>query len=215
MIDLLFIGPLGWEEDVWEKVAIAFPNAQIRYISFTDKTIVELNKKMDFVSMIQNINKQTVIVAASFGTLILLKYLSENPIKNKVIFIEGFQELPSKEDIYSIFTNRQQSFKSKEEYLDTMLDSDEKKDSQLTKIVLSNLDINMRTTTSNKSYIKCLSIFSYESPDFLLDYIDTSNMFAFNSFNLSKISTKLIAEEDHLLMLNKPELIIETIKECD
>ena len=132
-----------------------------------------------------------------------------------MIFIEGFQELPSKEDIYSIFTNRQQSFKSKEEYLDTMLDSDEKKDSQLTKIVLSNLDINMRTTTSNKSYIKCLSIFSYESPDFLLDYIDTSNMFAFNSFNLSKISTKLIAEEDHLLMLNKPELIIETIKECD
>ena len=96
-----------------------------------------------------------------------------------------------------------------------MLDSDEKKDSQLTKSVLRNLDINMRTTTSNKSYIKCLSIFSYESPDFLLDYIDTSNMFAFNSFNLSKISTKLIAEEDHLLMLNKPELIIETIKECD
>ena len=48
MLDLLFIGPLGWEEDVWEKVAIAFPNAQIRYISFTDKTIVELNKKMDF-----------------------------------------------------------------------------------------------------------------------------------------------------------------------
>ena len=130
MLDLLFIGPLGWEEDVWEKVAIAFPNAQIRYISFTDKTIVELNKKMDFVSMIQNINKQTVIVAASFGTLILLKYLSENPIKNKVIFIEGFQELPSKEDIYSIFTNRQQSFKSKEEYLDTMLDSDEKKEFQ-------------------------------------------------------------------------------------
>ena len=73
MLDLLFIGPLGWEEDVWEKVAIAFPNAQIRYISFTDKTIVELNKKMDFVSMIQNINKQTVIVAASFGTLILIK----------------------------------------------------------------------------------------------------------------------------------------------
>lgn len=217
MLDFLLISPLGWEPSVWNKLTSQYPDKSFEILTYTDQNVDSFTEQADFLDQIDHvrpkISDKTILIAASFGTILLLKYLSLKPLMNRVILIEGFHPLPTEEELTAAFSNRVEHYQSEADFLDSMLDKDEQKNPELVKIVLDNLSSNLKVTTSNRNSIKCLSLFNQENAIALLKQVYHQNFTIFNSFELDGYNVIPIEPQEHLLMLTDPQKLYFTISD--
>lgn len=209
MLDFLLISPLGWEPSVWNKLTSQYPDKSFEILTYTDQTLDSFTEQEDFMRQIDQIrlkiSDSTIVIAASFGTIVLLKYLSLKPLTNNVILIEGFHPLPTMEELTASFSNRMEQYSSQTAYLNTMLDEEEQKNPELVEIILDNLSPTLQVITSNRNSIKCLSLFNQENTIALLKQVYHQNFTIFNSFELEGFDVMPIDPQDHLLMLTDPQ----------
>ncbi|WP_265459608.1 hypothetical protein [Enterococcus sp. HY326] len=215
MLDVLLIGPLGWEASVWQFVTEQFPTKRFAYLTYTDENLEQLASKTDFLNQLSDLQEQltpeTLIISASFGTVVLLSFLEENFISNPLILIDGFQQLPEKAAIPALFAERPEEFSDKQAYLNTVLDETDQENSQLVKIALDNLTEKLRVTTSNHNYVKALSAFSGVNPAEILQRLALDTSYVFSSVPIAGVKMTAITPESHLLMLTNPQQLLAVI----
>lgn len=219
MIDYLFIGPLGWKKSVWNKLLQQISCSNYDFVEFYDFSENNSNfKKLeeDVLSKINLLKKTGTIIAASYGSRFLMNILRKVQLTcEKIIIIDGFQEIPDIDTIKVQIENRQELFSNIEQYLDYMLDSNEKKDTFILDSVIDTIKKDDRYVVccDNNTMIRYLSFLSNIKNDKLIHNLanQSCKKYVFSAENLTNINYYPINESDHLLMLSKPEKIIELL----
>lgn len=222
MLDYLFISPLGWSSHVWDKLITnkKFSNktySVINFIddSFTSITADSINKKI--TENLDQLKSTGCVITSSYGTVAFLAYLSEtNRSITNLIIIDGLDKLPNQKEIYDMFNqDRNITFSNKIEYYNDMLSDDEKSDHELLNILNYNLIKKEKVYSpilSNKNTSRYLSLYASTEPIKLLNTVLPSikklKIFSHNSLN---IDFELISEDEHLLMLKRPDVILKEI----
>lgn len=226
MIDYLFISPLGWSEHVWDKIITdeRFNSKSFEIVEFLNDSFENISKKHINEYLIEKLNslsKKGVVISSSYGTIALISSLTNsNILLNRLIIIEGFDMIPSLEELNNSFTYVEDKFyQNVSNYYDDMLSDDEKDDLELLDILNHNLIVKKDTytpkldTKNTKSYLSIYSNFYIEN-GFISVSNRINNFFIFSSSTISIPHTK-ISEENHLLMLKEPKELLDVIFNSD
>lgn len=222
MLDYLFISPLGWSSHVWDKLITneKFNDKTYSAINFSDDsftsiTVNDINKKI--TESLDQLKSTECVITSSYGTVAFLAYLSEtNRSITNLIIIDGLDKLPSQEEIYDMFNQeRNIMFSNKIEYYNDMLTDDEKSDHELLHILNYNLIKKEQAYSpilSNKNTSRYLSLYASTEPIKLLNTV-LPNIKKLKIFSHNRLSIDFepISEDEHLLMLKRPDAILKEI----
>lgn len=222
MIDYLFISPLGWSKHVWDEIIIdrRFESKSIEIIEFLNDSFEDISEEhidRKINNYLDNLSKEGVVVASSYGTVALISFLINNNVSiNRLILIDGFDIVPSLEELNSTFNCvEDKCFQELSDYYNDVLSDDEKNDLKLLRILNHNLALKngiYYPKLDTKNTVSYLSI--YSNRDFEKDFQLVSNrikdFFIFSSRDILIPHTK-ISEDNHLLMLKNPKKVLEKI----
>ncbi|WP_449455624.1 hypothetical protein [Streptococcus suis] len=223
MIDYLFISPLGWSKHVWDKIITdeRFNNKTIEIVEFLSNSFENISEEQInrcISDNLSNLSTDGVVITASYGTIALISALmnTNNISLNNLIVINGFDMIPSLEELNNTFNDVEDEFyQSLSDYHDYMLSDDEKNDLNLLYILNHNLAVKNDSYSpklDTKSTVSYLSIYSNGNIEktFIAVSNQIKNFFIFSSIPISIPHTK-ISEENHLLMLKEPNEVLEAI----
>lgn len=220
-LDVLLVSPLGWSAHIWDKVLPVLKGKQIAVLTFLDDSYEQITKEKMEAQLASDLNRlkdDGIIMAASYGVAVFVHYLStHDSYFNQVVLVDGFASFPTKEELNrlaeSLPTNQ---FVTLQDYYDMMLSEQEKQDKLLLSILnhnLINIDDTYRTKLSNANLVNYLSCY----PDYhVVDHLEVikekvQNLIVYSSSHLP-IPYESILPTDHLLMLTKPEIMIEKLQ---
>lgn len=133
MIDYLFISPLGWSKHVWDEIIIdrRFESKSIEIIEFLNDSFEDISEEhidRKINNHLDNLSKEGVVVASSYGTVALISFLINNNVSiNRLILIDGFDIVPSLEELNSTFNCvEDKCFQEPSDYYNDVLSDDEK-----------------------------------------------------------------------------------------
>ena len=221
MTDILFINPLGWDRYIWTRVLENMPNQTFDFIEFTEESFKSISKKeieQVLLNKMTRVKRGGYIVAASYGTVVLLNGLeifSEYLDGVNLIVIEGLEPIPPKPVLKTYF-EPEIKFTSKEEYLSKTLSEKEMQDGFLVELLLRKLK------KEGSEYVMKPGIkIEY---DYLSLYAGINNLellkkcrlifhkiTIFSYFKLVAANYIQIEEDDHLLMVTKPQMILRIL----
>lgn len=220
MLDYLFIGPLGWDKSVWNKILLNLENKAVGFIEYMNHQEQNINEAYlvnELQEKIRLLKETGTIIASSFGSRFILYCMNQLDIKDiKIILIEGFEEIPAINLLEKDLINRPETFQTADEYLDTILDDEEKKDRFIKEAVLNTIVTDgyvYKVKCTNSKMLKYLSLLSgIKNEDLLLKITDNNyNVFIFSSDKVDGIPYVSIPEGEHLLMLSNPQELIKKL----
>ena len=158
------------------------------------------------------------IVTASYGTVVLLNGLeifSEYLDGVNLIIIEGLEPIPP-ESVLKTYFEPEIKFTSKEEYLSKTLSVEEMKDEFLVELILRKLKKEgSEYMVRPNSQIEYNYLSLYAGVDNLELLKRSRNIFnklvVFSYFKLIGMNYTQIEESDHLLMVTKPQMILDIL----
>ena len=221
MTDILFINPLGWDRCIWARVLENMPDQTFDFIEFTEESFKSISKKeieKVLLNKMTKVRRGGFIVAASYGTVVLLNGLeifSEYLDGVNLIIIEGLEPIPP-ESVLKTYFEPEIKFTSKEEYLSKTLSVEEMQDEFLVELILRKLrKEGSEYMVRPNSQIEYDYLSLYAGVDNLQLLKRSRNVFnkliVFSYFKLVGMNYKQIEESDHLLMVTKPEMILEVL----
>ena len=215
MTDILFINPLGWDRYIWARVLENIPDQTFDFIEFTEESFKSISKKeieQVLLNKMTRVRRGGYIVTASYGTVVLLNGLeifSEYLDGVNLIIIEGLEPIPTESVLKTYFTN-------KEEYLSKTLSVEEMKDEFLVELILKKLrkeGSEYMVRPNSQTEYDYLSL--YAGVDNLELLKRSRNVFdkltVFSYFKLIGMNYTQIEESDHLLMVTKPQMILDIL----
>lgn len=224
MIDVLFISPLGWSKHVWDKLLtdqrFAHKSCEIiefLNISFEDISIASIDRSIG--DSLENLAPDGLVITASYGTAVLNSFLKRNAVRlNRLLVIDGLDRMPSSQELEEIVTGiEDRVYENVEDYYEEMLSADERDDVELLQILAANLMVRDGAyfpTLDLKNTVAYLSLYSNldiaKEFDCVLNQIQHVLVFSSRFISFPHIS---IREEDHLLMLRKPQQVLAKIFE--
>ena len=222
MLNYVFISPLGWSSQVWNKVITKGKLNKEDYtiIEFLDKPTEEINiQNIDKIieERITHLSHKGYIITSSYGTVTLLSYFyrKRNFFPN-IIIIDGLNKVPSQDELFPFLKQEKTAYFTKKEYYDAMLSDSEKNDSKLLEILDHNLiKINgiYYPKLSPQNIFNYLSLYADSNPLSMLEdtipYID--NLKIFSHIELEH-QYEHIDEEKHLLMLKEPDTVLKSLR---
>ena len=219
--DILFINPLGWDRCIWARVLENMPDQTFDFIEFTEESFKSISKKeieKVLLNKMTKVRRGGFIVAASYGTVVLLNGLeifSEYLDGVNLIIIEGLEPIPP-ESVLKTYFEPEIKFTSKEEYLSKTLSVEEMQDEFLVELILRKLrKEGSEYMVRPNSQIEYDYLSLYAGVDNLQLLKRSRNVFnkliVFSYFKLVGMNYKQIEESDHLLMVTKPEMILEVL----
>ncbi|MGX7068545.1 hypothetical protein [Gemella bergeri] len=221
MTDILFINPLGWDNFIWSKIIDNIDNKIFDFVEFTEESFKTISKK-EIEQMLLNkmtkVKRGGYIISVSYGTVALLNSLekfSEYLDGINLIVVEGLEPVPPKSILKKYFED-EVKFKSREEYLEKTLSGNELKNESLKEMLLKRLiskGSEYVISPSAKTEYKYLSLYAgIDNLKLLKRYRGIFNRLTiFSYFKLVGISYIQIEENDHLLMVTKPNMIIDIL----
>lgn len=216
MIDYLFLGPLGWDENIWNKLVMNLEGKTYDFINYFDHDDICTSYLINELKEKINTLKDTgTIIACSYGSRFLLYSLDKlNIQKKRIILIEGFDEIKDIDSIKSYLDNRREEFETVEEYLDIMADEKEKEDYIIKQCITKTLikhENTYKVKCNNNKMIKYLSILSEIDNYNLINNLKRKNNNEYiifsSSMEIGDIPYIKISEKEHLLMLSSPQKI--------
>ena len=221
MTDILFINPLGWDRCIWARVLENMPDQTFDFIEFTEESFKSISKKeieKVLLNKMTKVKRGGYIVTASYGTVVLLNGLeifSEYLDGVNLIIIEGLEPIPP-ESVLKTYFEPEIKFTSKEEYLSKTLSVEEMQDEFLVELILRKLrKEGSEYMVRPNSQIEYDYLSLYAGVDNLQLLKRSRNVFnkliVFSYFKLVGMNYKQIEESDHLLMVTKPEMILEVL----
>lgn len=216
MVDYLFIGPLGWEKNIWDWLLVSLKDKTydfVEYLDEKDENINEAYLKNMLEKKIKSVKKTGSIIASSYGSRFLLYCMKSLDLEGRdVIFIEGFEEIPEIGLIRDSLQGRKEIFKTMDEYLNVMTDEKDRQNLFIVEAVIKTLKQDEEPFTvkcSNQKMEKYLSILAGMKTEVLIKNMkkQKSNYTIFSSKKIEGISYVPISEEEHLLMLSDPDKI--------
>ena len=221
MTDILFINPLGWDRCIWARVLENMPDQTFDFIEFTEESFKSISKKeieQVLLNKMTKVKRGGYIVTASYGTVVLLNGLeifSEYLDGVNLIIIEGLEPIPP-ESVLKTYFEPEIKFTSKEEYLSKTLSVEEMQDEFLVELILRKLrKEGSEYMVRPNSQIEYDYLSLYAGVDNLQLLKRSRNVFnkliVFSYFKLVGMNYKQIEESDHLLMVTKPEMILEVL----
>ena len=221
MTDILFINPLGWDRCIWTRVLENMPDQTFDFIEFTEESFKSISKKeieKVLLNKMTKVRRGGFIVSASYGTVVLLNGLeifSEYLDGVNLIIIEGLEPIPP-ESVLKTYFEPEIKFTSKEEYLSKTLSVEEMQDEFLVELILRKLrKEGSEYMVRPNSQIEYDYLSLYAGVDNLQLLKRSRNVFnkliVFSYFKLVGMNYKQIEESDHLLMVTKPEMILEVL----
>ena len=221
MTDILFINPLGWDRCIWARVLENMPDQTFDFIEFTEESFKSISKKeieQVLLNKMTRVRRGGYIVTASYGTVVLLNGLeifSEYLDGVNLIIIEGLEPIPP-ESVLKTYFEPEIKFTSKEEYLSKTLSVEEMQDEFLVELILRKLrKEGSEYMVRPNSQIEYDYLSLYAGVDNLQLLKRSRNVFnkliVFSYFKLVGMNYKQIEESDHLLMVTKPEMILEVL----
>lgn len=219
--DILFINPLGWDRCIWARVLENMPDQTFDFIEFTEESFKSISKKeieKVLLNKMTKVKRGGYIVTASYGTVVLLNGLeifSEYLDGVNLIIIEGLEPIPP-ESVLKTYFEPEIKFTSKEEYLSKTLSVEEMQDEFLVELILRKLrKEGSEYMVRPNSQIEYDYLSLYAGVDNLQLLKRSRNVFnkliVFSYFKLVGMNYKQIEESDHLLMVTKPEMILEVL----
>lgn len=221
MTDILFINPLGWDRYIWARVLENMPDKTFDFIEFTEESFKSISKKeieQVLLNKMTRVRRGGYIVTASYGTVVLLNGLeifSEYLDGVNLIIIEGLEPIPP-ESVLKTYFEPEIKFTSKEEYLSKTLSVEEMKDEFLVELILKKLrkeGSEYMVRPNSQTEYDYLSL--YAGVDNLELLKRSRNVFnkltVFSYFKLIGMSYTQIEESDHLLMVTKPQMILDIL----
>ena len=219
--DILFINPLGWDRCIWARVLENMPDQTFDFIEFTEESFKSISKKeieQVLLNKMTRVRRGGYIVTASYGTVVLLNGLeifSEYLDGVNLIIIEGLEPIPP-ESVLKTYFEPEIKFTSKEEYLSKTLSVEEMQDEFLVELILRKLrKEGSEYMVRPNSQIEYDYLSLYAGVDNLQLLKRSRNVFnkliVFSYFKLVGMNYKQIEESDHLLMVTKPEMILEVL----
>ena len=219
--DILFINPLGWDRCIWARVLENMPDQTFDFIEFTEESFKSISKKeieKVLLNKMTKVKRGGYIVTASYGTVVLLNGLeifSEYLDGVNLIIIEGLEPIPP-ESVLKTYFEPEIKFTSKEEYLSKTLSVEEMQDEFLVELILRKLrKEGSEYMVRPNSQIEYDYLSLYAGVDNLELLKRSRNVFnkliVFSYFKLVGMNYKQIEESDHLLMVTKPEMILEVL----
>ncbi|MDU4445311.1 MAG: hypothetical protein E7I81_04295 [Streptococcus mitis] len=226
MIDYLFISPLGWSRHIWDKITTdkRFSNKSFEIVEFLNDSFENISEELISKCISDNLNKlspEGVVITSSFGTIALISTLINSNISmNRLILIDGFDIIPSSEELNNIFSDVKDGYYQQlSDYYDSILSDNEKEDLELLNILNYNLTVENDVYTPKldiKSTVSYLSI--YSNRDIEKSFLSISDkVSSFSIFSKLPISIPhtAIREENHLLMLKEPKELLGAIFQSD
>ena len=221
MTDILFINPLGWDRCIWARVLENMPDQTFDFIEFTEESFKSISKKeieQVLLNKMTRVRRGGYIITASYGTVVLLNGLeifSEYLDGVNLIIIEGLEPIPP-ESVLKTYFEPEIKFTSKEEYLSKTLSVEEMQDEFLVELILRKLrKEGSEYMVRPNSQIEYDYLSLYAGVDNLQLLKRSRNVFnkliVFSYFKLVGMNYKQIEESDHLLMVTKPEMILEVL----
>ncbi len=221
MTDILFINPLGWDRCIWARVLENMPDQTFDFIEFTEESFKSISKKeieKVLLNKMTKVRRGGFIVAASYGTVVLLNGLeifSEYLDGVNLIIIEGLEPIPP-ESVLKTYFEPEIKFTSKEEYLSKTLSVEEMQDEFLVELILRKLKKEgSEYMVRPNSQIEYNYLSLYAGVDNLELLKRSRNIFnklsVFSYFKLVGMNYKQIEESDHLLMVTKPQMILDIL----
>ena len=220
MVDYLFIGPLGWEKNIWDWLLKSLKDKTydfVEYLDEKDENINEVYLKNMLEKKIKLVKKTGSIIASSYGSRFLLYCMKSLDLEGRdVIFIEGFEEIPEIDFIRDSLQGRKEIFKTVDEYLNVMTDEKDRQNLFIVEAVIKTLkqdEDQFVVKCSNQKMEKYLSILAGMKTEVLIDNIkkQKGNYTIFSSKKIEGVSYVPISEEEHLLMLSDPDKIIDVL----
>lgn len=219
--DILFINPLGWDRCIWARVLENMLDQTFDFIEFTEESFKSISKKeieKVLLNKMTKVKRGGYIVTASYGTVVLLNGLeifSEYLDGVNLIIIEGLEPIPP-ESVLKTYFEPEIKFTSKEEYLSKTLSVEEMQDEFLVELILRKLrKEGSEYMVRPNSQIEYDYLSLYAGVDNLQLLKRSRNVFnkliVFSYFKLVGMNYKQIEESDHLLMVTKPEMILEVL----
>ena len=221
MTDILFINPLGWDRCIWTRVLENMPDQTFDFIEFTEESFKSISKKeieQVLLNKMTKVKRGGYIVTASYGTVVLLNGLeifSEYLDGVNLIIIEGLEPIPP-ESVLKTYFEPEIKFTSKEEYLSKTLSVEEMRDEFLVELILKKLrkeGSEYMVRPNSQTEYAYLSL--YAGVDNLELLKRSRNVFnkltVFSYFKLIGMSYTQIEESDHLLMVTKPQMILDIL----
>ena len=221
MTDILFINPLGWDNIIWARVTEQIPNKTFDFIEFTEESFKSISKKeieKVLLNKMTKVRRGGFIVSASYGTVVLLNGLeifSEYLDGVNLIIIEGLEPIPP-ESVLKTYFEPEIKFTSKEEYLSKTLSVEEMQDEFLVELILRKLKKEgSEYMVRPNSRIEYNYLSLYAGVDNLELLKRSRNIFnklsVFSYFKLVGMNYTQIEESDHLLMVTKPQMILDIL----
>ena len=221
MTDILFINPLGWDRCIWARVLENMPDQTFDFIEFTEESFKSISKKeieKVLLNKMTKVKRGGYIVTASYGTVVLLNGLeifSEYLDGVNLIIIEGLEPIPP-ESVLKTYFEPEIKFTSKEEYLSKTLSVEEMQDEFLVELILRKLKKEgSEYMVRPNSRIEYNYLSLYAGVDNLELLKRSRNIFnklsVFSYFKLVGMNYKQIEESDHLLMVTKPQMILDIL----
>lgn len=221
MTDILFINPLGWDRCIWARVLENMPDQTFDFIEFTEESFKSISKKeieKVLLNKMTKVRRGGFIVTASYGTVVLLNGLeifSEYLDGVNLIIIEGLEPIPP-ESVLKTYFEPEIKFTSKEEYLSKTLSVEEMQDEFLVELILRKLKKEgSEYMVRPNSRIEYNYLSLYAGVDNLELLKRSRNIFnklsVFSYFKLVGMNYKQIEESDHLLMVTKPQMILDIL----
>ena len=221
MTDILFINPLGWDRCIWARVLENMPDQTFDFIEFTEESFKSISKKeieQVLLNKMTKVKRGGYIVTASYGTVVLLNGLeifSEYLDGVNLIIIEGLEPIPP-ESVLKTYFEPEIKFTSKEEYLSKTLSVEEMQDEFLVELILRKLKKEgSEYMVRPNSQIEYNYLSLYAGVDNLELLKRSRNIFnklsVFSYFKLVGMNYIQIEESDHLLMVTKPQMILDIL----
>ena len=221
MTDILFINPLGWDRCIWARVLENMPDQTFDFIEFTEESFKSISKKeieKVLLNKMTKVRRGGFIVTASYGTVVLLNGLeifSEYLDGVNLIVIEGLEPIPPKPVLKTYF-EPEIKFTGKEEYLSKTLSVEEMQDEFLVELILRKLKKEgSEYMVRPNSRIEYNYLSLYAGVDNLELLKRSRNIFnklsVFSYFKLVGMNYTQIEESDHLLMVTKPQMILDIL----
>ena len=221
MTDILFINPLGWDRCIWARVLENMPDQTFDFIEFTEESFKSISKKeieKVLLNKMTKVRRGGFIVTASYGTVVLLNGLeifSEYLDSVNLIIIEGLEPIPP-ESVLKTYFEPEIKFTSKEEYLSKTLSVEEMQDEFLVELILRKLKKEgSEYMVRPNSRIEYNYLSLYAGVDNLELLKRSRNIFnklsVFSYFKLVGMNYTQIEESDHLLMVTKPQMILNIL----
>lgn len=222
MTDILFINPLGWDRCIWSRVLENMPDQTFDFIEFTEESFKSISKKeieKVLLNKMTKVRRGGFIVTASYGTVVLLngleifsEYLDGGV---NLIIIEGLEPIPP-ESVLKTYFEPEIKFTSKEEYLSKTLSVEEMQDEFLVELILRKLKKEgSEYMVRPNSRIEYNYLSLYAGVDNLELLKRSRNIFnklvVFSYFKLVGMNYTQIEESDHLLMVTKPQMILDIL----